>query len=178
METSIAFSISNELVSFFVILPTIVNILLLILIKVVVIHKVITCIVRRININHLHLTQIVFTKQFQHLQVITLYIEVLRVVEIYALFTTRAKGICCWCISQSDSIALVGPSKLITILRAFHDILRQFLAELVKIYSHLRAPFLVLHFRQAVGKQFPNSLDILIHHIRGLHIHFNHILYY
>ena len=74
MEAAIAFCIRDELVSLLIILPTIVNILLLILIKIVVIHKVIASIVRWVDINHLHLTQIVLTKQLQNLQVITLNI--------------------------------------------------------------------------------------------------------
>jgi hypothetical protein len=74
------------------------------------------------------------------------------------------------CQGQSDGIVLIGPCELIAFLWTFNNILRQFLTELVKVYCHLRATFLVLHFRQAVREHFPYSLDILIHHISGLHI--------
>ena len=42
--------------------------------KVIVIHKVIPRIVRRININHLHLTEIRLLEQFQHFEVVALNI--------------------------------------------------------------------------------------------------------
>ncbi len=49
------------------------------------INKVITCIVRRININHLHLTQIRLLKEFENFEVIALNIKVLGVVPIHTI---------------------------------------------------------------------------------------------
>ena len=49
------------------------------------INKVITCIVRWININHLHLTQIRLLKEFEHFEVVTLDIKVLGIVPIYTI---------------------------------------------------------------------------------------------
>ena len=63
METAIAFSIGNELVTIFVILSTIMYILLLILVKVIIIYKVITSIVGWVDVYHFHLAQIVLSKQ-------------------------------------------------------------------------------------------------------------------
>ena len=123
MEATIAFSISNELVSFFIILPTIVNILLLILVEIVVIHKVVARVVRWVDVNHLHFAQIVLTKEFQHLKIVTLNIQVLGIVEINALLTTWAKSICGRRISQTNRIALIRPSELVTFFWTFHNIL-------------------------------------------------------
>lgn len=91
--------------------------------------------------------------------------------------TWRAQRICGRRICQSDGIALIGPSKLITFLWAFHDMLRQFLSELVKVNRNLWLSLIVKSFREAVGKQIPNALDILIHDVRGLHFHLLHRIY-
>ena len=53
------------------------------------INKVITCIVRRININHLHLTQIRLLKEFENFEVIALNIKVLGVVPIHTILLYR-----------------------------------------------------------------------------------------
>ena len=53
------------------------------------INKVITCIVRRININHLYLTQIRLLEKFKHFEVITLNIKVLGIVPIHTIFLYR-----------------------------------------------------------------------------------------
>ena len=169
METAITFCVGNKLVAFFVILPTIVNILLLVLVKVVVIHKVIACVIRRVDIYHLHFAQIVLAEQFQHLQVVALYIEVLRIVKVHTLITTRTQGIGRRGICQTDGITFVRPSKLISFFRSFHYILRQFLPELVEVNRHLRFSLIIEAFSQTIGKQLPNLLYILIHDIRGLH---------
>ena len=98
MKTPVAFCIGNEAVSFFVLLSAIVHILTSCLREVIVIHEIITRVIWRVDINHLHFAQIVLAKKFQHLQVVAFNIEVLRIVKVYTLLTTRTQGICGRCI--------------------------------------------------------------------------------
>ena len=64
MKATIALCILHKLIAFFIILTTIMDILLLIFVKIVIIYKIVTCIVRWINIYHFHLTKIIFPQQF------------------------------------------------------------------------------------------------------------------
>ena len=45
-----------------------------------------------------------------------------------------------------------------------------FMPKSANVNSHFRLPLVVQPFREAVGKQLPNPLDILIHDVRGLHV--------
>ncbi len=84
--------------------------------------------------------EISFLKAFQYIEVVALDVKVLCRVEVYALLTARAQGSIDRCIGSKDSLALVGPSKLIALFIAFYDFGRQQLAQLVKVNGAFYPP--------------------------------------
>ena len=80
-------------------------------------------------------------KAFQHIEVITLDIQVLCGIEVHALLRAGAQGGADGCIGSKDSLALVGPSKLIALFVAFYNIRRQQLAQFVKVNGAFPPPF-------------------------------------
>lgn len=84
--------------------------------------------------------EISFLKAFQHIEVVTLDVKVLCRVEVYTLLTARAQGSIDRRIGCKDSLALVGPSKLIALFVAFYDFGRQQLAQLVKVNGAFYPP--------------------------------------
>ena len=88
--------------------------------------------------------EISFLKAFQYIEVVALDVKVLCRVEVYALLTARAQGSIDRCIGSKDSLALVGPSKLIALFIAFYDFGRQQLAQLVKVNGAFYPPILSL----------------------------------
>lgn len=77
--------------------------------------------------------EIGFLKAFQHIEVVTLDIQVLCGVEVHALLRTGAQRGADGRIGCKNSLALVGPSELIALFVAFYNIGRQQLAQLVKV---------------------------------------------
>ena len=169
MEAAVTFGIGHEAVALFVLLPAVVDILAGILGEVVIIHKVVACVVRRVNINHLHLAEVIFAQQLQHLQVVALNVEVLRGVEVHTFLTAGAQRVGGWGIGQPDSVALVGPGELVAFLGAFHDAFREFLPQQVEIDGRFRPAVLIQPLGEAVGEEFPYALYVLVHDVGGLH---------
>lgn len=83
-------------------------------------------------------------KAFQHIEVITLYIQVLCGVEVHALLWARAQRSADGRISSKYRLALVGPSELIALFVAFYNIGRQQLAQLVKVNGTFYPPIWLL----------------------------------
>ena len=72
MKAAIALCVGHQLVALFVVLAAVVDILLLVLVEVVVLHEVVAGVVGRVDIDHLHLAQIVLAENLQHLQIVAL----------------------------------------------------------------------------------------------------------
>ena len=144
--------------------------------EVVVIHEVVARVVRRVDVDHLHFAQVVLAQQLQHFEVVALNVEVLRVVEIDALLAAGAQRVGGRRVGKADGVALVGPGELVAFLGAFHDVLREFLPELVEVNRHFRLPVLVEALGEAVGEEFAYSLYVFVHLVGGLHIEFIHVI--
>ena len=84
--------------------------------------------------------EISFLKAFQYIEVVALDVKVLCRVEVYTLLTAWAQGSIDRCIGSKDSLALVGPSKLIALFIAFYNFGRQQLAQLVKVNGAFYPP--------------------------------------
>ncbi len=84
MKTTVAFGVLHHTVAFFIKLTTVSKVFICVLGEVILIHKVVTRVVRRINVNHLDFTEIGFLQQLQHFKVVTLNIEVFGSVKIHA----------------------------------------------------------------------------------------------
>lgn len=79
-------------------------------------------------------------KAFQHIEVVALDVKVLCGIEVYALLRAWAQRGVDGRIGSKDSLALVGPSKLIALFIAFYDFGRQQLAQLVKVNGAFYPP--------------------------------------
>ena len=133
MEAAVTFGVGHEAVALLVLLSAVVDIVAGGLGEVVVIHEIVARVVGRVNVDHLHLPQVVLTQQFQHFEVVALNVEVLRVVEIDAFLAAGAQRVGGRRVGKADGVALVGPGELVAFLGAFHDVLREFLPELVEV---------------------------------------------
>ena len=79
-------------------------------------------------------------KAFQHIEVVALDVQVLCGVEVHALLRAWAQRGVDGGIGSKDSLALVGPSKLIALFVAFYNIGRQQLAQLVEVNGMFYPP--------------------------------------
>ena len=79
-------------------------------------------------------------KAFQHIEVVALNVQVLCGVEVHALLRAWAQRGVDGGIGSKDSLALVGPSKLVALFVAFYNIGRQQLAQLVKVNGMFYPP--------------------------------------
>lgn len=77
MESAIALRILFQPVTLFIKLTTASKIALSILCKVILINKIISRVIGRVNVDHLDLAQIGFLQQLQHIQVVSLDIQIL-----------------------------------------------------------------------------------------------------
>lgn len=83
-------------------------------------------------------------KAFQHIEVVALDVKVLCGVEVHTLLWAGAQRGVDGRIGSKDSLALVGPSKLVALFVAFYNIGRQQLAQLVKVNGMFYPPRWVL----------------------------------
>ena len=97
------------------------------------INKVITCIVRWININHLHLTQIRLLKEFEHFEVVTLDIKVLGIVPIYTILLYGTQCLLGRTQNLCTSSLLAYPVELIRFGGILHGIITKELTKHVKV---------------------------------------------
>ncbi len=105
------------------------------------INKVITRIIRRININHLYLTQIRLLKKFKHFEVITLNIKVLGVVPIHTILLYGTQCLLNRLQNFGTSCLLANPVELVCLRSIFHCVVTKELAKYVKInYTFLPPP--------------------------------------
>ena len=110
--------------------------------KVIVIHTVIPRIIRWININHLHLTEIRLLKQFQHFEVVALDIEVLRIVPIHAILLDRTERLVDRAQHFGTSRLLAHPVELVGFRSIFDGVIAQQLAQDVKVNNSFYPPAL------------------------------------
>lgn len=97
------------------------------------INKVITCIVRWININHLYLTQIRLLEKLKHFEVITLNIKVLGVVPIHTILLYRTQRLLNRLQNFGTSCLLANPVELVCLRSIFYCVVTKKLAKYVKI---------------------------------------------
>lgn len=110
--------------------------------KIIMIHEVITRIIRRINIYHLHLTEIRLLEQFQHFEVVALDIEVLRSVPIHAILLDRTECLVDRAQHFGTSRLLAHPVELVGFRSIFDGVIAQQLAQDVKVNNSFYPPVL------------------------------------
>ena len=106
------------------------------------INKVITRIVRRININHLYLTQIRLLEKFKHFEVISLNIKVLGIIPIQTVLSYGTKRFLSRLQNFGTSCLLAHPVELVCLRSIFHCVVTKKLAKQVKInYTFYPPPY-------------------------------------
>ncbi len=95
MKASVTFSIAlhwvNQLVAVFIKGSACSLEITTRLCKIVVINEIISCVIGRVYINHLDLSEIIFSENFQYVKVVTLDIEIFGVPKIFGSIQIRAK---------------------------------------------------------------------------------------
>ena len=86
------------------------------------IYKIITCIIRRVNIYHLHLAHIGVLEQFEYFEVIALNIEILGILPIYALLWASAQSLANRLGSLLQSRTFANPGEVVTFI-TFGDVI-------------------------------------------------------
>ncbi len=108
--------------------------------KIIMIHKVIPRIIRRVDIYHLHLTEIRLLEQFQHFEVVALNIEVLRSVPIHAILLDRTERLVDRAQHFGTSRLLAHPVELVGLRSILNGIIAQQLAQDVKVNNSFYPP--------------------------------------
>ena len=179
METAIALGVGHKTVAFFIILTAIIHIVRRTLGKIILIDKIVTRIIRRINVDHLDLTQIGFLQELQHFQIIALDVEVLTVKTAgYAIFahtvschrTQRCRN---GRIGRQHRLFLIWPSKLIAFLPTFYDRIGKLLPQNVKINGVFYLA-ITLHLGNCIGEQLADQFYISFHAVKAVHFQFVH----
>ena len=140
METAVAFGVLHHAVALFIELTAVGKILIRTLSKVILIHKVVAGVVRRINVDHLDFSEIGFLQQLQHFEVVALNIEVFGGIKVHAasaairfsltvcpggncfIFTNRTQRLVDGCVGKQNRLFLVRPSELIAFLVTVHHL--------------------------------------------------------
>ena len=150
--------------------------------KIIMINKVITRIIRRININHLHLTQIRLLEKFKHFEIISLNIKVLGVVPIHTILLYRTQCLLNRLQNFGTSCLLANPVELVCLRSIFHCVVTKKLAKYVKInYSFYPPPIRVGYLRKARRRNLIKRIQIQLRSICRLQFHsfrIIHIFYY
>ena len=142
------------------------------------INKVITRIVRRININHLYLTQIRLLEKFKHFEVITLNIKVLGVIPIHTILLYGTQCLLNRLQNFGTSCLLANPVELVCLRSIFHSVVTKKLAKYVKInytfYPRTRGGYLHKARRRNLIKRIQIQLRSIcrlqFHSIGSVHI--------
>ena len=174
MKATIAFRVRNKPVAFFIILTAIIHIVRRTLGKIVLIDKIISCIVRRINVDHLDFAQIGFLQELQYFQIISLDVEVFtvktagRTVLAYTVGHHRAQRCCDGRICRQHCLFLVRPCKLVTLLPTLHDGIGKLLPQNIKINSVFYFA-VTFYLGNCIGEQLTNQLNVALHTVKAVH---------
>lgn len=153
MKTSITIKVFYKSISRIIKLPTIFKIFICTLYKVILVHKIISRIIRWVNINHLDFSKISFLQQLQHFKVVALDIKIFSIIKIYTSTTAiwfslavcssrnrfiishRAQCLIYRGIGKKNRLLLVRPSKLIAFLLTVNNFTRNLLHKYIFINS-------------------------------------------
>ena len=179
MEAAVAFGVCHHAVAFFVILTAIIHIVRRTLGKIVLIDKVITRIVRRVNVDHLDFAQIGLLQELQHFQIIALDVEVLAVkatgcaILAHAISYNRAQRCRNGRICRQHCLFLIRPCKLVALFPALHDGIGKLLPQNVKINGmfYLAVAF---HLGNCIGEQLSDQLNVALYTVKAVHFQVFH----
>lgn len=144
METTIRIRVLHKAVAKFIHIARLLIIFLSTLFEVIVINEVIARVVRRIDINHLHLAQIRLLQQLQSVKVVALDVNVLRVLPIHTPLRHRAQRLVDGRRSLTTGGLLAHPCKLVGFRLVLDGIIAKELAQLLEVYNMPQGPLAAL----------------------------------
>ena len=159
MKPPIALGVLKQPVVLLVIHAGLLILLLLAALELVPIDKVVTCVVRRIDVDHLHLAQVALLQEFEDFQIVTFNIEVLRGVPVPAILFRRAQRLGDGPGSLGHGGFFPNPGELIALI-AIHYIPAEQLLEHLKVDPLFDLPVLVPHFRDGGGEELGDFVDV------------------
>ena len=124
MKTAISIAINRELIAKFVSIVDHIplrrsnN-------KIIIINKLISRVIGRININDFNFTKVILTEKLKHFKVITFDIQVFSIIEVDTFFSARAERHICWRICHPNCFLFIGPGELISFCCPFYEIGRE-----------------------------------------------------
>ena len=160
MKSAIALCILYKPISVLILLTTIVYIVSCCLYTIILIYKVISCIIRWIDINHLHFSKICLPQDFQGVEVIAfdIYIFAINIPPLCTIATDRFFPINSQCfgnglICKHDGFPFIWPGKLIAFLPIIYDLRIDFLHEHIFINGSDHVSLFIDGFCDRIGKQ-------------------------
>ena len=142
MEAAVGVGVGPELLSFRVRLPGVLEVRLKALRVVVRIDEIFASVIRRVDVDHLHLPQVRLLEKLQNFEVVALDDEVLGRVEVDALLTARPQRPQTRRLDCLEAIRLARPGKPVALLPDVHGVAERQLepvkVQLAALGAHLR----------------------------------------
>ena len=88
------------------------------------VHKVMTSVIRRIDVNHFYFTEVGFLEEFQCVKVVANDEHVLCIVKIFGSFHVWTKNLINWRTSLNNGLSFTNPSKVVRLIFIFQLIQR------------------------------------------------------
>ena len=147
--------------------------------KIIGIDEVVARVIRRVDINHLHLAEIAFLQEFEHFQIVALDVEVFGTVPVFAFFDAWAQRLADGLVGFHNRRLFANPRKFVCFVAVHHvggkHLLEQFKIDGAFVYLLLlRAAFLVQLFRHAVREKGGDAVDVLGGQVGGFKFRFVH----
>ena len=160
MKSPVGIRVLEQAVLVLVVHPHLLVFLLLRAHEVVGVDEVVARVVRRVDVDHLHLAQIRLLQELEHFEVVALDVEVFGSVPVFALCRTGAQRLADGLVRLYNGRLLSHPGKLVALVPV-HHIRGQHLLEHFKIDPVLEPAVLVPHLGDAVGEQRGDFLYVL-----------------
>lgn len=144
METTIRIRVLHKAVAKFIHIARLFVIFLLTLFEVVMIDEVIARVVRRIDVNHLHLTQIRLLQQLQCVKIVALDVNVPRALPLHTPLRHGAQRLADGCRGLTTGGLLAHPCELVGFRLVLDGIIAKELAQLLEVYNMPQSPLATL----------------------------------
>ena len=117
--------------------------------KIIGIDEVVARVIRRVDINHLHLAEIAFLQELEHFQIVALDVEVFGAVPIFAFFDAGAQRLADRLVGFHNRRLFADPRKFVCLV-AVHHVGGKHLFEQFKIDGAFQLALFIHRFGDAV----------------------------
>ena len=121
MKSPISICVRHKSIPTCILLPRTLKKSICVLSKVISINEVTARVIRRVDIDHLYLTEIGFLQKFQGIEIVPFNKEIFGSIEIHAFFAARSERLCNGCVCGKQCFPLAGPVQMVALLWPFHD---------------------------------------------------------